>query len=316
MTNIHRFFVLLFTLVVGFFGFGTAQAELPPVGAQLMGNLSIKTDYKPYNLSLPPGPWLVAFTKLMDADSTSGDGPAGSTTRAYKVFGEIGLVQVSNGILTGLILINTRLKTSIYVNNPLICHGQTIASHVNTFGRTGPLLTKCLEVKPFDWNSTSQVELMKGVKIFLNKLNINYPTDMIGLQFYEDDRRGRFLDFSYFVNPAVWGHPNTGSSVDRSPWGKSMVLRDPAKAALMQALTAYSEAYASVLSNSAREGGSGAGFVAFSPPPNGIQNMPSNSSAQSSDPRIKKISETCVTIGFKSNTPAMTNCIKELSTRN
>jgi hypothetical protein len=315
MTNIHRFFALLFTLIVGLFGFGTAQAELPPVGAQLMGNLSIKTDFKPYNLSLPPGPWSVFYSKSSAAESFGTQiltNPSGTVSNA---FGELALIQISGGQIVGLILIKVRLKTSLFFRNPAICNDKKIANHVNTFGVSSALMTKCLEVKPMDWTPFPQSELLQGVKDFLSKSNFNYPTDMVGFQFYEYDKRGRFLDFSYFINPAVWGHPNTGSSVDRSPWGKSMVLRDPAKAALMQALTAYSEAYASVLSNSAREGGSGAGFVAFSPPPNGIQNMSSSSTAQSSDPRIKKISETCVTIGFKPNTPAMTNCIKELSTR-
>lgn len=320
MKNYRLFWVFLIASV-GLFFAKSSLAQLPPVGAQIVGNLSIGSDYRPYNISLPPGTWQVAFINYQDTEKfyyAAYIGPAGFEQKAY---GDVALIQIADRQLIGLISVKARLKTSSFIRVPSICNEPTRPNHINTYGKTAPQISKCLEVKPLDWNSQRQSDLMAGVKDYLGRINVSYPVDMVGLQFYEDYRTQRFLDFSYYVNPAIWGYANTSSTVDRSPWNSALITRDPTKASFMTALVAYAEAYSSVLSNSARDGGSGAGFVAFNPPANAAQRGAGNSQTQSAQPapgpeaKLKQIQQTCVTIGFKPGTPGMFDCVKELSIR-
>lgn len=319
--KISRLLWIFAVAVAGLFFAKASLAQLPPVGAQIVGNISIASDYRPYNISLPPGTWSVAYTKYHDTDKfhySSLTHFSGVEPRAY---GDVALVQAAGNQLIGLITLKVRLKTSAFINTPSICNEPTRPNHINTYGRTAPQISKCLEVKPLDWNSPRQSDLIAGVKDYLGRINVNYPVDMVGLQFYEDYRAQRFLDFSYYINPAIWGYVNTSSTVDRSPWNSTLITRDPSKAIFMTTLVAYAEAYSSVLSNSARDGGSGAGFVAFNPPANSAQPATGNSQKQSAQPasgpeaKLKQMQQTCVTIGFKPGTPGMLDCVKELSVR-
>ena len=316
-----RMFWMFATAIAALFFAKSSLAQLPPVGGQIAGNLSIASDYRPYNISLPPGNWQVAYTKYHDTDKyhySSLTHFSGIEPRAY---GDVALIQAAGNQLIGLVTLKVRLKTSAFINTPSICNDPSRPNHINTYGKTAPQISKCLEVKPLDWNSQRQSDLMAGVKEYLGRINVSYPVDMVGLQFYEDYRTQRFLDFSYYVSPAIWGYANTSSTIDRSPWNSALLTRDPTKASFMTVLIAYAEAYSSVLSNTTRDGGSGAGFVAFNPPVNATQIATGNNQPQSTQPssgheaKLKKIQQTCVSIGFKPGTTGMLDCVKELSVR-
>lgn len=124
MTNLHRIFAFICIALNPLFGVGTAKAQLPPVGSQVIGNLSLKTDYTPYNLSLPQGPWLVAFTQTKSGEMLW----PRTGNYEFNAFGDIALVQISQKKITGLILVKIKLKTSgSDLRNPPICNDRTNA---------------------------------------------------------------------------------------------------------------------------------------------------------------------------------------------
>jgi len=236
MKNVRLFWMFAIAIADLFFA-KSSLAQLPPVGAQIAGNLSIASDYRPYNISLPPGNWQVASLRYEEVNKFHDFTLSQSAGIEAKAFGEIALIQITGGKILGLIAVKARLKTSSKIRTPSICGDQQRHNHLNTYGLRPPQVIKCLQVKPLDWSMTDQSQLFEGIKGYLAKQGIKYPVDMVGFQFTEEaSRPGRYLEYSYYVNPDIWGYPNTASPVDRSPWVQSTVQRDPNKASFMIAL--------------------------------------------------------------------------------
>lgn len=289
----------------------------PLPGTPVTMVMPIPTDYKMHNVPLPAGTWTVAAITKQGADNYDNDG--NSKFSAEGVFLGISLVRRYERAVSGLILIRAQIKTSINAIDPTLCVNYEDSLHANRYGMTG-IVNRCLEVKALSITSDNTSELVRKTRDWLTAAGISMPLNLVGFQHAEFEQSNTYLDFSYYLDPVLYGFTTDGA-LGRSAWAKGVVARDINKIAFKTALISYAQRYATTL-HDAFEGRGAASALTLQPfvfngsdnslPAQGSRQSPEN---QSPSGRLSELKDLCKSIGFTDGTVAMQDCVKELLLR-
>jgi hypothetical protein len=169
---------------------------------------------------------------------------------------------------------------------------------------------RCLEVSHLVDFLNDESSQQIGVRSYINRAGLSFPSTVLRMQYTEYNQRGQFLRVELQINPAAYGFNDSASSYMQSPWHTDFLGRDQTRLSMMNDWSAYSQMYADAL-HSAFENNSYGQVGMFQPRQ---QSMGSNKSAAQTATAVDH-SKTCMGIGFKPNTKALDDCVTELNNR-
>jgi hypothetical protein len=278
---------ILFLLIITSHSILMAQ---PSAGTVIQNQLIIDTAKDGMKtIPLPPGKWLVVFEQKV----------RGGRTGTGNFYIDTVLIEVESGVLKRTIFVRVNDSSEShnqYTDEP--CKN-TERLHSNNYG-TQMWLQRCLQVTHLTkWLNNGQTPTVKAVRTFLITNRIEIPKTVVGSNYTEFDRNGRFLQVRVRFNPVAYGFADSNADWNSSMWHRDYINTDTTKMHFISRIIAYSEAYASSLNNS-------------------FNNAPSQFSL-AFDHNLKKTDEeifqTCTDIGFKENSTKHKNCLNELKSR-
>jgi hypothetical protein len=195
------------------------------------------------NIPLPIGEWT----------TIRGDDYTGSTKggESYK-FREMFLTNVTDGNLNHFLYVKAKVSSTQVKWLDELCKGEDFI-YKNDYGAK-LWDQRCLTIRQSTFLQKSDNKVQQISRDYLNKNNIKFKLDAIGLSLTQYSRQGKYLVINLTVFPSNYGLENpTAASEVSSPWHLSNYKADPKKVKFIDALKTWAENYSDVLFKSFNE---------------------------------------------------------------
>lgn len=237
------------------------------------------------------------------------DTVSNATPRTYS---KVVLVQAEGGQAKMILEVTITTTSNIKLTSDNLCTRKNLI-YQNKYD-SGVWAQRCLEVNHKVGESTGSSEAAVALRSYLSTKNLKFPDTNIFLNWHEYDQHGQNWQVRLDVNPTAFGFLELQTNWTNSPWNRDLILKDPVRSNFMTDFINFAQQYGNALHGSFIGGVAGP-TPSFSPQGNSLPRQDTSTSGTTSNNPNANYQAKCVAIGFKINTSALEDCVKELKSR-
>ena len=285
-----------------------ADHAMPEVGSKIEKAVLIGTDQGIRSVPLPEGGWTVVYAKEKPAGHHNDLSP--SDLRATVV-----LVQADGQNLRHHLLIELNTTFTLRgIRTAQLCDHKLPTLFKDAYG-SGTFEQRCLTVNhSFGYLSDPQ-GIWTDVRPFLLKAALNYPTTIFTTKYSQSDRWAHYFVIEMMTSPVAFGYRDSTESLNQSPWHDGFQADDKMRAAFVDDLISYSKKYADILNSAFPTFDTISPVAVFMPRDGSMPSQRGQLATAEVNSTPASFKAQCLEIGFKPDTSAMRDCMKELQSR-